>query len=57
MDNEKLNASGCKDLTAYEALKAVRREERKNLVNELKALANERGYRITSVIRLEEIPD
>ncbi len=28
MNKEKLNASGCKDLTAYEAIKNVTREEK-----------------------------
>lgn len=40
--NDRLNGSGCTDITAYEAMKAVRREERRNLIAELKALANAR---------------
>ena len=28
MDKRKLNASGCKDLTTYEALKKIEREEK-----------------------------
>lgn len=28
MENPKLNASGCKDLTAYEALKNIEREKK-----------------------------
>ena len=31
MKNEKLNASGCKDLTAYHALQNVEREEKANI--------------------------
>ena len=32
MDNEKLNSSGCLDKTAFEAIKNVRRKERKKLI-------------------------
>jgi len=53
--NDRLNSSGCADITAYEAMKAVRREERRNLIAELKALANKHGYRIVSTIRLKDI--
>lgn len=49
-----LNGSGCKDLTAYEVVKKIRREEKRRLIEDIKALAESRGYRITSVIRLEE---
>ncbi|MBQ7033668.1 MAG: hypothetical protein IJN25_08445 [Clostridia bacterium] len=40
------NDSGYPDLTAFEAINNVRREERKQLISELKALANKYGYRI-----------
>ena len=53
--NEKYNASGCEDTTAYQAIKNVRREERRQLIAKLKAFANRRGYRIVSTIRLKEI--
>lgn len=53
--NEKYNESGCEDTTAYQAIKNVQREERRRLIAELKALANRRGYRIVSTIRLKEI--
>ena len=53
--NDKLNSSGCTDITAYEAMKAVRREERRKLIAELKALANKHGYRIVSTIRLKDM--
>ena len=54
--NDRLNSSGCSDITAYEAMKAVRREEeRRNLIAELKALANRHGYRIVSTIRLKDM--
>ena len=54
-ENDRLNSSGCTDITAYEAMKAVRREERRNLIAELKALANRHGYRIVSTIRLKDM--
>ena len=53
--NDRLNGSGCADITVYEAMKAVRREERRNLIAELKALANRHGYRIVSTIRLKDM--
>ena len=49
------NDSGYFDLTAFEALNNVRREERRQLIYELKALANKYGYRIVSTIQLKEI--
>ncbi|MBE5041008.1 hypothetical protein [Ructibacterium gallinarum] len=53
--NEKYNESGCADKTAYEAIRNIRREERRNLIFELKAFANKRGYKIVSTIRLKEM--
>ncbi len=53
--NEKYNESGYADGTAYLALQNVKREERRNLISELKALANKHGYRIVSTIELKEI--
>ena len=53
--NDRLNSSGCTDITAYEAVKAVRREERRRLIAELKALANKHGYRIVSTIQLKDM--
>ena len=46
----KYNDSGCRDMTAYEALRNVQREERRNLIAAIKALAKERGYKIVNVI-------
>ena len=54
-DNGRRNSSGCTDITAYEAIKNVRREERRRLIAELKALANKHGYRIVSTIRLKDM--
>ena len=53
--NDRHNGSGCTDITAYEAMKVVRREKRRNLIAELKALANRHGYRIVSTIRLKDM--
>lgn len=53
--NDRLNSSGCTDITAYEAIKNVRREERRKLIAELKALANKHGYRIVSTIQLKDM--
>ena len=48
MRNEELyNNSGCVDKTAYEALKNIRREERRALINLLKLTAENHGYEIT----------
>ncbi len=55
MDKYFLNASGCKDFTAYEAIKNIQREERQKLIEDIIVLAAKRGYEITSVIRLKEI--
>ena len=53
--DSRYNDSSCIDMTAYEAIENVRREERKKLISEIKKLANEHGYRITNVIEIEEI--
>lgn len=57
MDNEKLNSSGCLDKTAFEAIKNVRREERKKLIAEIKELAARYGYEIDCRIDLKEIKE
>lgn len=54
-DNGRRNSSGCTDVTAYEAIKNVRREERRRLIAELKALTNKYGYRIVSTIQLKDM--
>ena len=53
--DSRYNDSSCIDMTAYEAIENVRREERKKLISEIKKLAKDRGYRITNVIEIEEI--
>lgn len=42
-ENDRINSSGCADITAYEAIKNVRREVRRRLISELKALAKKGG--------------
>ena len=54
-ENDRINSSGCADITAYEAIKNVRREERRRLIAELKALANKHGYRLVSTIQLKDM--
>ena len=54
-ENDRINSSGCADVTAYEAIKNVRREERRRLIAELKALANKHGYSIVSTIQLKDL--
>ena len=54
-ENDRINSSGCTDITAYEDIKNVRREERRKLIAELKALANKHGYRIVSTIQLKDM--
>lgn len=53
--NIKYNASGCEDTTAYQAIKNVQREERRQLIADLKTLACQRGYKIVSTIKLKGI--
>ena len=57
LDKEKLNASSCKDETAYKAIKNIRRGERKRLIADILTLVASRGYKITNNIRLEEIKE
>ena len=44
-------------MTAYEAVQSVRREERRKLIVEIKALARKHGYIITGQINIKEITD
>ena len=57
MDKSKYNSSGYKDMTAYEAVQNVHREERKKLIDEIRALAQSYGYIIVGAINLKEITD
>ena len=53
--DSRYNDSSCIDMTAYEAIENIRREERKKLISEIKKLAKDYGFRITNVIEIEEI--
>ena len=44
-------------MTAYEAVQNVHREERKKLIDEIRALAQSYGYIIVGAINLKEITD
>jgi hypothetical protein len=57
MDNKLFNTSGCKDMTAYAAIKNVQRDEKKKLIEELKAYAEKYGYKIVGIVRLEEFKE
>ena len=54
-DNERENASGYADMTAYKAIRHIKKEERRALIYKLKTLANQNGYEIISIIRLKEL--
>ena len=49
------NDSGYNDNTAYEALKNVQKEERRQPIFALKELAKEHGYKIVSTIELKAL--
>jgi hypothetical protein len=52
---EKLNGSGCKDLTAYEALKNIENEERvKKLRKAIWLICDLAGFRIAERIVLQD---
>lgn len=53
--DDRFNSSGCKDMTAYKAMKNIKKEERRRLIEKLNEVAKEHGYEITSVIRLKEL--
>lgn len=54
--DERFNASGCKDLTAYEALKNIEREERrfKKLLTTLNNVCDLAGFSIVGRITLKD---
>ncbi|MBE7048463.1 MAG: hypothetical protein E7393_03715 [Ruminococcaceae bacterium] len=51
----KYNDSGYVDNTSFEALKKIRREERRQLIYEIKELAKKYGYEVINTIELKEI--
>lgn len=55
MDNPKLNASGCKDLTAYNALKNIEREEKyKKLLATIFNICELSGFHLEGRITLKD---
>ncbi|MEE1351755.1 MAG: hypothetical protein UHM23_06865 [Clostridia bacterium] len=54
-NDERNNSSGCKDMTAYRAMRNIKKEERRALIMKMKELANQHGYEIISIIRLKEL--
>ena len=53
----KYNNSGYMDNTAYYAIKNIQKEERKQLISQIKELAKRHGYEVTSIIRLRALGD
>lgn len=55
MQNEKYNASGCKDLTAYKAIENVESERRfKRLLAQIFQLCDKAGFHIEGRIVLRD---
>ena len=55
MNKDKINGSGCKDFTAYEALKNIEREEQfKKLLNTIFYITNLAGFTIEGRIVLKD---
>ena len=59
MKNEKLNASGCKDLTAYQALKNIEAEEKaearyKKLLGTIFSICELSGFHLEDRIVLKD---
>ena len=55
MDDSIYNNSRCLDLTAYKAMKEVQREEKRQIISEIKEVAKKHGYAIVSTIKLKEM--
>lgn len=55
MNKDKINGSGCKDFTAYEALRNVEREEQlKKLLNTIFYITNLAGFSIEGRITFKD---
>jgi hypothetical protein len=55
MNRDKINGSGCKDFTAYEALKNIEREEQfKKLLNTIFYITKLAGFTIEGRIVLKD---
>ena len=56
MNKEKLNASGCKDLTAYEALENIESEKRlRKLLTKIFRLCEKSGFHLEGRIVLRDV--
>ena len=53
--DDRNNQSGCKDPTAYNALKKLKKDEHRALIQKMNALANQNGYQIISIIKLRKM--
>ena len=53
--DDRNNQSGCNDPTAYNALRRIKKDERRTLIQKMNTLANQNGYQIISIIKLREI--
>ena len=53
--DDRNNQSGCKDPTAYNALKKIKKDDSRALIQKMNALANQNGYQIISIIKLREM--
>lgn len=53
--DDRNNQSGCNDPTAYNALRRIKKDERRALIQKMNTLANRNGYQIISIIKLREI--
>ena len=55
MNKDKINGSGCKDFTAYEALKNIEREEQfKKLLSTIFYITNLAGFTIEGRVVLKD---
>lgn len=55
MNKDNLNGSGCKDFTAYEALRNIEKEEQvKKLLSTIHYITNLAGFRIEGRITLKD---
>ena len=56
MGNPRFNASGCKDMTAYEAIKHVCEDEKRVnlLIKDLKCRINESGFELVGRIAIKD---
>ena len=53
--DERCNNSGYYDPTAYRALRIIKKQGRRELIQKMNTLANQHGYQIISIIKLREL--